>query len=160
MSDIAKQLTDLTQSLLKLIGFDEAEVVVTKGEEETYSLNLVVSPEESGVLIGYHGETISGLQFILALMAHKKIGAWNRLVVNINDYRQKREQTLMEMAKDAAERAKTTGEEVVMPPMESFDRRIVHMALAEDKAVHTESVGEGRDRRLIIYPTSTPPSSS
>ena len=90
----------------------------------------------------------------------RELGAWNHLTVNINDYRQKREQNLIDMAKDAASRANATGEEVIMPPMESFDRRIIHMALSADSSVRTESVGEGRDRRLIIYPTSTPPSSS
>lgn len=151
-------ITSLTKNLFKHLGLDQIKAAVSP-QDESFQVNLQVAPEESGVLIGYHGETISGLQLILSLMAHKQLGAWHRLVININDYRQKREQALVDMAHGAAEQAKTTGQEVVMPPMASFDRRLIHMALAENKDVRTESVGEGRDRRLIIYPASSQSSS-
>lgn len=153
MADITKTITTTTQSLFTHIGLSVNDITIT-AIDEAYEVNLTVAPEASGILIGYHGETISALQFLLSLMVHNQVQVWHRLIVNINDYRQKREQSLAEMAKAAAQRVRSTGEEVIMPPMESFDRRIVHTVLAADSSVRTESVGEGRDRRLIIYPAS------
>ena len=157
-------IKQLSQDLFSQLGFPKADVKVKKAkkaeaksdlaEVEGWSIQVAVSPEDSGVLIGYHGETISALQLILSLMAHQRIGEWYRLSLNINDYRERREQVLVEMAKNAAERVKATQEELIMPPMASFDRRTVHLTLAKEQGVRTESVGEGRDRRLIVYPDS------
>lgn len=152
-------ITTQTKHLLELLGLSQVGVEV-KNEDEAFSVNLSVNPEESGVLIGYHGETIASLQLIISLIVHKQLGEWHRLIVNINDYRQKHEQNLIEMAKATAARVKATGQEAMLPPLESFDRRLVHMALSDDQTVRTESMGEGPDRRLIIYPASPPPTSS
>jgi len=124
--------------------------------DEGFEINIEVAPEESGILIGFHGETISSLQLVLSHLVNREIGEWQRLLVNINDYRDRRNQSLSEMAKNAADQAKSTGDAVALPPMGSFDRRIIHMNLAEDKEVETYSDGMGRNRHIIISPTSEP----
>lgn len=143
------------EELFTLLGLPQHELVAEAKDEAAVDLILKTDPDVSGMLIGYHGETIASLQLLISLICHRRLGAWHRLTLNVNDYRERREQNLREMALSAAERAKATGKEVIMPPMESFDRRIVHMALADDSSVVTESVGEGRDRRLIISPASS-----
>lgn len=144
----------VAEELLGLLSLTELKVTATSPDEESVALNLEIDPDTSGMMIGYHGETIASLQLLISLISHKKLGMWQRVIFNINDYRERREQNLREMALTAAERAKLSGKEVVMPPMESFDRRIIHLTLADDPSVVTESIGEGKDRRLVISPAS------
>lgn len=153
----ASAIEKIASELFNLLDLADTKIKVVEEEDNLFQINATVDPEQSGVLIGYHGETINSLQLVLSLITHQKLEEWYHLKLNINDYRDKREQSLQEMAHNAAERAKETGEEVVMPPMQSFDRRIVHMELSQDKDIRTESVGEGKDRRLIIYPTTSKP---
>ncbi len=146
-------LTALTQEFFTRLSFDHTPVKVSE-VDDVFNIDVQIQPEISGILIGYHGETISSLQLILALLAHTRLGEWPHVVLNINDYRQRRQQNLTEMASAAATQATTTGQEVIMPPMESYDRRIIHLALSENPQVRSESVGEGKNRRLVIYPVS------
>jgi len=147
-----KTIATITQEIFSLVGFALDKLEISETKEAGFTINITVDPEESGILIGYHGETIASIQLIIALIAQKQLEEWHRITVNINEYRDKREQSLKEMAANSAERVLNTGEELVMPPMGSFDRRIIHMALSENPDVITESVGEGKERRLIIYP--------
>ena len=157
---VESTIRKLTQELFTRLGFSEADIQVEKTEEEIFKVQIEIDPEESGILIGYHGETISSLQLVLSLIINHELDQWYRLSLNINDYRERREQSLVEMAQNAAERVKTTNEELIMPPMVSFDRRIIHLTLAEETEVKTESTGSGKDRRLIIYPTQSKKASS
>lgn len=139
------------ESFLVKLGID-AEIQVSQNED-LFEINMKPKEEEtSGILIGYHGETLQALQLILAILVSKKIGHFARLVLNVGDYREKREEKLREMAVDAARRAKETKQEVVLGNLASWQRRIVHMTLSEDKDVVTESQGEEPDRQLVIKP--------
>lgn len=151
------QVQSIAEELLTLISLPQFKITATSPDADSVSLNLEIDPDTSGMMIGYHGETIAALQLLISLISHKKVGVWQRVIFNINDYRERREQNLREMALNAAERTKASGKEVVMPPMESFDRRIIHLTLADDPEVITESVGEGKDRRLVISPAPSQP---
>ena len=83
-AEISNIIQALTQSLFDQVGLQVIAVAVIP-DSDSYQVNLQVSPEESGVLIGYHGETIWSLQFILGLMVYQQTGEWHRVVVNIND---------------------------------------------------------------------------
>lgn len=145
------------QKLLDLLDIaPESISVEPAAEENTLTVNLRLPDTDSGVLIGYHAETLSSLQRLLNLIAYQKLGVWYRLLVNINDYRQNREATLTEMAHNTAQRVRLTGQEVVMPYLEAFERRLIHLALANESDIATVSVGEGRNRRLVIRPQSEP----
>lgn len=124
--------------------------------EDGFIVQLQLSPADSGILIGYHAETLNHFQLILSLIVHQQLKSWYRLTVNINDYRQNREATLTEMAHNAAQRVRLTGQEVVMPYLDSFERRFIHLALSQEPDLETVSLGEGRDRRLVIRPQSEP----
>lgn len=126
-----------------------AEVEVS---EESDFFAVDIETPESGILIGYHGETLSALQLIASLVLANKFGEFVRIVLNVGDYRQKREEKLKEMALDAATRAKETQQEVMLTNLTPWQRRIIHMTLAEDAEIVTESQGEDPERYLVIKP--------
>ncbi len=125
-----------------------AASVSVKFIEEVYQVK--VETEESGLLIGFHGDTLSSFQLILGLIVYKKLGQWTRVVVEVGDYRAKREAQLLEMAQSYAAQVVTTGQPMVLPYLPPIERRIIHLALQENKDVVTESEGEGDQRRVVI----------
>lgn len=141
--------------LLELLDITPESIsVAPAAEDNTLTVDLHLPDTDSGILIGYHAETLSSLQRLLNLIVYQKLGVWYRLLVNINDYRQNRTEALNNMATTAAERVRLTRQEVVMPYLEAFERRLIHLALADEVDVVTISVGEGRNRRLVIRPQS------
>lgn len=128
----------------------KTSVAVSKEEDGTVQVD--VSGEDLGILIGFHGETLGALQLILSLMVYKKLGKWQPIVVDVGDWRKKREETLEKLAKRTAERVKFSDEEQELPSMSPFERRIIHLTLSEDSQVTTESVGEGVDRHVVVKP--------
>jgi spoIIIJ-associated protein len=144
-----KTIKEIAQEFLKNLDV-EAKVEVSEGEEGAVQVNLD-SPDQ-GVLIGYHGKTLASFQWILSMMAYRKLGEWTRILVDVGDYRQRRQERLEAMAQNAAKRVKFSGEAYALPYLSSAERRIIHMALADDSEVATESEGEGRERRVIVKP--------
>lgn len=132
----------------KLLEIDEP-VDVTVSDE---AVNVNISSDNPGLLIGYHGETLESLQLILSLFLSKKIGEFKRVYVEVGDYKRNREDWLKKLALETKERALNEGREIQLSDLKAWERRIVHMELADDKDVVSESSGEGRDRVLIIRP--------
>lgn len=118
--------------------------------EEESGFNIQVETDEPGILIGYHGQAIQAIQLLLALMGFRKLGEWTRVLVNVGDYREKRQESLTKMAQAIAQKVKFSGTAQSLPPMSSAERRIIHLALAEDTEVETISEGEGRDRHVVV----------
>ena len=146
MEEVVKKAAEDLLSALQI----EGTVAVTKGEEDVISVNLETT--ESGLLIGFHGETLYSFQLILGLMVYKQLGEWVKIVVEIGDYRAKREEQLTAMAQAYANQAISTGQPVYLPPLPPSERRVVHMALQERTDVTTESEGEGNSRRVVVKP--------
>jgi len=144
-----KLIAELGQKLLAELKV-EAEVKVEVDQEG--AVRVQIETAEPGVLIGYHGETLASLQLILALMVYRQLGEWVRLVVNVGDYRQRREESLRRLALSAAQKVKFSGEAYALPAMTPAERRIIHLTLADDQEVTTESEGEGRNRRVVVKP--------
>lgn len=144
-----KLIKETSEELLKRLKI-KAKVKVEEDEGEVVHVSL--ETEETGILIGYHGETLSALQLILGLIIYKKQGSWTRIVLNVGDYRERREETLKQMALRAAERVRQTGEAVSLPFLNAGERRIIHLILEDSLEVSTESEGEGENRKLIIKP--------
>ncbi|MBI2036027.1 KH domain-containing protein [Candidatus Microgenomates bacterium] len=142
-------------TLLEKLAVEASAQVTQKDEFFQVAIQMEgadASSTEAGILIGYHGETLSALQLILSLIISKKLGRFVRLIVNVGDYREKREEKLKEMALEAARRAKETKQEVILGNLSPWQRRIIHIALADDSDIQTESQGEEPDRQLIIKP--------
>lgn len=136
-----------------------AEIIRLTGSEGTVELaddpggvRLVISGDSSGVLIGRHGQTLDALEYVLnRIIAHEDESSC-RLIVDLQDYRLRRQQVLEDLAGRAAERARRRGKPVALDPMSPRDRRIVHLALRNDPALTTRSTGTGFYRKVIIVP--------
>ena len=145
-----KAVEENAKKLLKLLKV-KAEMAVSE-DKENEAIAVQLTTDEPGILIGYHGETLASFQLILSLIVNKKLDQWTRILVNVNDYRQKREESLRMIALNAAQKVKFSGEEVVLTNLSPAERRIIHMTLADHPDVTSVSEGQGQERRLIIRP--------
>lgn len=115
-------------------------------------INVLLETEDTGIVIGYHGEVLEALQLLLSLVIAKKIGGFQRVSIEVGDYKKNRESYLQNLALSAKDRALADGSEQVISSLRPWERRVVHVFLQEDPDVLTESVGEGRDRVLVVKP--------
>ena len=150
----AKDLSSIQQAVEKLLQLMEIEAQATIELDESNIVKVQIDGEELGVLIGYHGETLSALQTVIGLMINRDTAGDDdnryKVVVNVGDYRQRQKESLEALARRSAERVRFTKKPLTLSPMSSYDRRIVHLALERESEMESESVGEGRERRLVI----------
>lgn len=146
--DQTKKIQEVTEKLLSMLGI-QASVTVTPGEE---SAQVLLETEESGMLIGYHGETLESLQTIVSLVASRELGEFARVSIEVGDYKKNRVEYLKHLVLQAKEQALSQNTGISLSSLKSWERREVHMMLADDQEVSTESMGEGRDRVLVVKP--------
>lgn len=127
----------------------QCEVTVEETEEE-YKVTL--AGPDAHVLIGYRGDVLDSIQYLTLLLINKKGENAKRLVIDGENYRAKREATLSKLAKNLAFQVSKSGRPKQLEPMNPFERRIIHSALANDKYVTTESEGEEPNRYVVIKP--------
>ena len=142
----------ILETLMGHLGFD-ARVEVAAGE--TSRLNVVAQGDDRdalGALIGRKGERLSALQHLVNLMLSKEMGAWTRVLVDVEDYRGRRERQLRELAERAAARVVETGKMLQLEPMPALERRWIHLTLRGHTAVATQSIGEEPNRRVVLVP--------
>lgn len=142
-------IKNLATEFLKKLAIS-ADISVEEDSQETYHLRI--ETEESGLLIGYHGETLNSLQLLLGTILYNKLGEWLHIVVHVGDYREKREESIKALALRVAQEVTQTKQPVPLPYLSAFERRIVHLTLADHPEVISESEGEGRERRVIVKP--------
>lgn len=147
-TEIIEKAADQT---LALMGTKAKSKVSFDKENEAYVVQID-SDEETGLLIGRHGETLLSMETILGMMVKQQTGEWFRIVVNVGDWREKQEDYLKNLAVQAADRAEETQEPQPIYNLSAAQRRIVHMALSTDERVETESIGEDKDRYLVVKP--------
>lgn len=145
-------LESLVKEMFSLMGIKATAEVSWSDENEAFIVD-VEAGDETGLLIGRKGETLSSIQTLLGIMLKQKTGEWVRVLVNVGDYREKEEDYLRDLAETTAQRAKETGESQSLYNLKPSQRRIIHMFLSEDKELKTESVGEGSERYLVVTPT-------
>lgn len=143
-----KIVKDTTEKLLKLLGV-EGGIEINFGDE---TVNIVLDTPDSGVVIGRHGDILESLQLVLSIAISKKLDKFLRISLEVGDYKKNREEWLRSTALDAKDRVMSQGREITIPELKAWERRIVHLTLKDDEEVISESVGEGRDRVLIIRP--------
>jgi spoIIIJ-associated protein len=114
----------------------------------------VPSTHLNGFLIGQHGDTLRSLQFIVSMALRNKDAQLDRVNIDIADYKRHRAERLAQQVREWCEEVLKTKQPMDLRPMNAADRRIVHHAVGEFKELHTESVGEGRERHVIISPES------
>lgn len=140
-----------TQKLLDHLQV-QAEVVVAQDNDSGY-YNIQLDTEQPGLLIGYRGETLASLQLILGLIINqqsKDDKDRKKILINVNDYRQRREETLTQLAHNAAQKVKFSGEPYYFDNLSPAERRAVHLALQEDEEITTYSEGDGPRRTLVV----------
>ncbi len=126
-----------------------ANITVTQDKDTDY-LHLQIDTEATGLIIGYRGETLGAIQQVLSHQLKHDTGEWQRLTVNVGGYREQREQTLIQLAENAAKKVEFSSEPYIFSNLTPPERRIVHMTLQENPNIITESQGEGKHRQLII----------
>ena len=127
------------------------------GQDITYTINkdetgliITINGHEAGYLIGYRGETLYSLQNILISIASKTLTSRVRVILDIEDYKNKREKTLEDLAERMAKKVIRTGKSVTLEPMKAYERKIIHSKLQTSNKVTTHSIGEEPRRRLVI----------
>ena len=140
------------QDILSLLGMEAG--VQLKEEEERIVLNI--EGDGSGLLIGRKGQTLDALEYLINKIVHKGAEDKKRIVVDTENYRSRREESLVLLAQRLGDKAKRLGRPVTISPMSAHDRRIIHLALEEDKTLRTRSTGTGLYRKIVISPEKKP----
>jgi len=138
----------LVEGLLKLMGV-RAQVQVRSG---TNPITLDITGRDLGALIGWRGETLRALQSVTNVMVGRHLDEGERVIVDVERYRQRREHTVREIALRAARQVKMTGDAITLDAMQAFERRAIHLALEGDPDVSSSSIGEEPDRRVVVGP--------
>ncbi|OGO83698.1 MAG: DNA-binding protein [Clostridiales bacterium GWC2_40_7] len=119
-------------------------------QENEEALTLRITGKDSGIIIGRRGETLDALQYLTSLVVNKNREDYKRVTVDIENYRQKREETLVRLANRLAERVVRYRKNVTLEPMNPYERRIIHSSLQNNKMVETYSVGDEPNRKVVI----------
>ena len=130
----------------------EKNSVLVQNDDGEDHLVLNVSGEDADLLIGRKGQTLEALQYIARLMLVRKTGSQISLTIDAENYRRRRYEDLRTLARNVADQVRQNKTSIRLEPMSPYDRRIVHMALADDPDVSTESIGEGETRKVVILP--------
>lgn len=160
VKDLESEEVQLAADYLKqALSFMQIDAEVTVRAPETpadgrgrVSAVLDVEGEDLGLLIGRRGTTLASLQYMMNLMVSRKLSSRVLISVDVEHYRRRREDSLLGLARRMADRVRRSGRSMTLEPMPAAERRIIHLALAEDEAVTTGSVGQGDSRKVAIYP--------
>lgn len=128
------------------------EVVINEYEGDDGELILDLTGDDLAILIGRHGKTLDALQFLVSSATSRTMGFRYPVVVDVEGYKARQREKLESIAYRAADRADAQNRSVKLRPMTPYERRIVHIALADDPRVTTESEGEGSARRVVVIP--------
>lgn len=152
MEETLSEILDNVLGLLLLEGSYDVE-------ETDEALNVTIDTEDAGRLIGFKGENLEGLQLLLNQMMSRKLGEnspageFKRVLVDVSGWKKQKEEDLTTRAKAWVDQVKESKDELELEPMPSWQRRIVHMVVQDSDGVESESIGEGRDRHLVIRPS-------
>ncbi|OHW61305.1 R3H domain protein [Andreesenia angusta] len=148
-----KELEYLAESFLKELLEKmniEGSIKASKNKNEIFVKVDGISSTDKGILIGKRGSTLDSIQYLLSLSLNKNRDKYVKVTLDIEDYREKREQTLVELAKKLANTVKKNKKTIRLEPMNPYERRIIHSALQGDKGIVTYSEGEEPYRRVIV----------
>ena len=145
-----EKIRKITKEFFQKTTFD---VSLDFSTQEENTLLIEVKTEDPQILIGERGQTLADIQHLLKIILRKKTEESFYINVDINDYKKKKAEYLKELANSVADDVVLTKEEKALSPMRAFERRIVHMELAERSGVITESIGERDERKVVVKPS-------
>ncbi len=151
-----KLIKETTQEMLDKMGFDAKVIVTTSLSENNNKKNMIVEIDspDSKFIIGKQGATLMALQHILKQLVRSKTDDYISFSVDVNGYKRQQEDYIRDMAQDVAREVVLNGRASTLEPMNSYERRLVHLELEKNSKVKTESIGEGEDRKIIISPAN------
>ncbi len=156
MNDTREIIEKSIYKILELMDFDTECSIKEELDQKTNRSCFICSittKTDSKFLIGQHGSNLYALEHLIRSIVYKN-GHNVRVNIDINDYKAEKDKMIANIAKDAATQASLEKKPIVLRPMNAYERRIVHMNIANDDRVETESIGEGDERKVIIKPTS------
>jgi len=156
-SDIADAAKGILETLLAKMGvaasvMPRAKPIVEGEEGDTALIAFDIKGDDLGILIGRRGQTLSCLQFIVRLIVGQQTKAWVPIIIDVEGYKQRRYEALRALAGHMAEQVKAGQAPFTLEPMPAYERRIIHLALADHPDVTTQSTGEGEARKVVILP--------
>jgi spoIIIJ-associated protein len=144
--DAVKGVTEILDTLLGLLGVSGKIEVLSDG----LPLALDIKGDDLGILIGRRGQALASLEYITKLVVVGRLKVWLPLTVDVGGYKKRRRDSLQRLALYLAEQVKSRRRAITMEPMPADERRIVHLTLADDLDVTTQSIGEGENRKVVI----------
>ncbi len=144
---VSNKVGKFLQGMFQTIGLDISIQTI----EETDKLYVEIISDSAGIIIGKRGKTLEALQLITNIIVNKDKDKWTKVILDIENYRDKRETTLTDLAVKVASKVKKTGKFQILEPMNPFERRIIHMALQNDPRIITKSEGAGNLKKVKIY---------
>lgn len=144
-----EEAASVLQNILDKMGLLAIAESAGEGEEQ---IRLSVKGEDMGRIIGKEGVMLKALEVVVGAIVRKSTGQMLRIHIDAGGYMEKREKALQRLAGEVAEEVEKTGQEKTLPYMEPADRRVIHLYLSENAKVKSYSVGEGKDRRMVIAP--------
>ncbi len=150
LDEVADTAIEALQGILK--HFDVGEVTIDEYEGDEGELILDITGDNLAILIGRHGKTLDALQFIISAITTRKLGFRYPVIVDVEGYKNRQRQKLESLARSAAARAASQHRSIKLRPMTPYERRIIHLALRNNKKVETASEGEGAARHVVVIP--------
>lgn len=150
LDEIADTAIAALKDILKY--FNIGEVTIDEYEGDEGELILDITGDDLAVLIGRHGRTLDALQFLISAITVRKIGFRFPVIVDVESYKNRQRQKLEALARSSAKKAISQGRSIKLRPMTPYERRIIHVALRDNKRVDTASEGEGSARHVVIVP--------
>jgi len=146
----ADAVADFVEELLERMGIDAIAEPVARGD--SMYVDIVDAPEEDvALLIGRHGQTLDAVQELVRMVVGRQLDDRIRVIVDVGDFRKQREDRLAEMGREAAERAVESGDEIELEPMNAYERKIVHDAVATVDGAQSVSRGEDPNRFVVVH---------
>jgi spoIIIJ-associated protein len=145
--ELTKKVEEFLTGLFRTIGVE----ITVQTFEEVDKLYVEIVSESAGLIIGKRGKTLEALQLLMNIVMNRNRKDGKKIILDIENYRDKRENTLTELAHKVAEKVKRTGKPQLLEPMNPFERRIIHLALQRDPLVNTKSEGSGNLKKIKVF---------
>lgn len=146
---LSDKLYEFIKEVLEKMDYQAEPKIEIVEEEKIIKIDL--EGEDTGDLIGKRGQTLDSLQYLISILANKDSEDYYKIELDTKNYRERRQKTLENLAKNVAAKAKKSRHKVVLEPMNPYERRIIHSYLQGDKYVTTKSEGEEPNRRVVVY---------
>ena len=152
-SEVVQVGSDVINTFIGLMDIDVITTMRHTDVDDNEGPYFDIEGEDSGLLIGRRGETLRALQLLVRTLVGRKLGNNVNFTVDVEGYDARRRESLANLANRVATRVIKTGRSIELEPMSPKERRIIHISLASQDGIHTESSGDGRDRRVVIKPS-------